>query len=327
MPNELTVGVDIGGTKIAAGLVGADGHVLASLRRPTPSTDPRATEATLVEAVQQLAEGRRVSSVGVGAAGFIDAGRSVVLFSPHLAWRHERLRDILQARLGMPVVVENDANAAAWAEWRFGAGRGEPFVVCVNLGTGIGGGVVVGGQLWRGGFGMAGEFGHMTVLPDGHRCECGNRGCWEQYASGNALVREARELAGANSPVAQGLLDRVGGDVEAIDGRVVTQAAVDGDPAAVELFDEVGRWLGTGLASLAAAFDPTVFVIGGGVSEAGEVLLEPARRSFSRSLTGRGYRPAARIALAELGNDAGFIGAADLARPRADSPARPLPQS
>jgi glucokinase len=216
--------------------------------------------------------------------------------------------------VGLPVVVENDANAAAWAEWRFGAAVAEPVVLCVNLGTGIGGAIVVNGQLWRGGWGMAGEFGHMTVQPDGHRCECGNRGCWEQYASGNALVREARELAAANSPVAQAWLERAEGDASAITGSVLMQAAKGGDPAAVELFEDIGQWLGLGLAGLAAAFDPTVFVIGGGVSEAGELLLEPARRSFSRNLTGRGYRPEAAIVAAQLGNDAGFIGAADLAR-------------
>jgi glucokinase len=311
---SLTIGIDIGGSKLAAGVVDIEGNVLERLRRPTPSTDPLVTEAVVVEAVRELQRSHDVAAVGVGAAGFIDASRSVVLFSPHLAWRNEPLRSALQGRLGLPVVVENDANAAAWAESRFGAAKGEPVVLCVNLGTGIGGGIVVDDRLWRGGWGMAGEFGHIIVERDGHRCECGNRGCWEQYASGNALVREARELAAANSPVALGWLERVNGDVSAITGPVITQAAREGDTAAVELFDDIGQWLGLGLAGLAAAFDPTVFVIGGGVSEAGDLLLESARRSFSRNLTGRGYRPETRIVAARLGNDAGFIGVADLAR-------------
>jgi glucokinase len=166
----------------------------------------------------------------------------------------------------------------------------------------------------RGRFGIAGEFGHMQVVPGGHRCECGNRGCWEQYASGNALVREARSLAMAHSPLAGDLLARVDGDVTSLTGPVVTEAARDGDATARELLADVGHWLGVGLANLASAFDPGTFVIGGGVSAAGELLLAPARETFRRQLPGRGYRPEARIVAAQLGNDAGLVGAADLAR-------------
>ena len=314
MTGSLAIGIDIGGTKMAAGVVDEAGTVVEQVRRDTPSSSPSATEQTIVEVVNELASRHEVTAVGIGAAGFIDADRSSVRFSPHLAWREEPLREAISSRVGIPVVIENDANAAAWAEWRFGAGRGAAVLACVNLGTGIGGGLVVNGALLRGGYGMAAEFGHVTVVPGGHRCECGNRGCWEQYASGNALVREARELAASKSPVAQGLLTLVGGDADAITGLVVTEAAKARDPAAVELFQDVGRWLGLGLAGLAAALDPTMFVIGGGVSEAGELLLGPAREAFGRSLTGRGYRPEALIVAAALGNDAGFIGAADLAR-------------
>ena len=166
----------------------------------------------------------------------------------------------------------------------------------------------------RGQFGVAGEFGHQVIMPGGHRCECGNRGCWEQYASGNALGREARELARAKSPVAQEILRAVDGDVEAITGAVITELARQGDPASIELIDDVGGWLGLGMANLAAALDPGMFVVGGGLCEAGGLLLEPARRAFGRNLTGRGFRPAAPIALAALGPRAGLIGAADLSR-------------
>src|SRR5690606_816312 len=203
-------------------------------------------------------------------------------------------RDAVRRRVRLPVIVENDANAAAWAEWRFGAGQDENHLVCVTLGTGIGGAVNVDGVLMRGKYGVAWEFGHMTVAPGGHRCECGNRGCWEQYAGGNSLVREARELAAPGSPVAQNLLDRVGGDPLRITGPAVTEAAKDGDPVAVELLEEVGRWLGVGLANIAAAFDPGTFVVGGGVSDAGDLFLQPARDNFRRTLTGRGFRPEAR---------------------------------
>ncbi|MEQ4205939.1 ROK family glucokinase [Actinopolymorpha sp. B17G11] len=312
--HALTIGVDIGGTKVAAGVVDPEGNVLERLRRDTPSTSPRATEDTIATVVAELRDRHEVTAVGIGAAGWIDVTGSSVLFSPHLAWRHEPLRDAVRRRIRLPVVIENDANAAAWAEWRFGAGQGESHLVCVTLGTGIGGAVITDGVMLRGKYGVAGEFGHMTVVPGGHRCECGNRGCWEQYASGNSLVREARELAASGSPVAQNLLDRVGGDPGRITGPSITEAAKDGDPVAVELFEEVGRWLGVGLANIAAAFDPGTFVVGGGVSQAGELFLGPARDTFRRTLTGRGFRPEAQILRAALGNDAGMVGAADLAR-------------
>ena len=161
---------------------------------------------------------------------------------------------------------------------------------------------------------MAGEFGHMQVVPDGHRCECGNRGCWEQYASGNALVRDARELVLANSPVAHDLKARVDGDVTRLTGPLVTEAAQAGDPLAVELLTDIGTWLGVGLAGMAAAFDPGAIVVGGGVSAAGELLLGPTRQAFARTLVGRGYRAEPVITAAALGPDAGFVGAADMAR-------------
>jgi glucokinase len=316
------IGIDIGGTKVAAGLVDVDGRVMRRARRETPhrSQSPQVVEDTIAEVIAELRDDwdhREAMAIGIGAAGFVDDTGSSVLFAPHLSWRHEPLRSAMRRRTGLPVVVENDANAALWAEARFGAGQGEPTIVCINLGTGIGGAVLVEGQMYRGRFGVAGEFGHMQVVPGGHRCECGNRGCWEQYASGNALVREARELAAARSPVAHGLLERVDGDVSLINGPLVTQAAKDGDPAAQELFEDVGRWLGIGVANLAAAFDPGLFVIGGGVSEAGDLLLGPAREAFRRHLTGRGFRPEAPLVRAQLGNEAGLIGAADLARHRA----------
>lgn len=154
----------------------------------------------------------------------------------------------------------------------------------------------------------------MQVVPGGHRCECGNRGCWEQYASGNALVRDARELVLADSPVAHHLRELVDGDVSRLTGPMVSEAARRGDPAAVELITEVGHWLGVGLAGLTAAFDPDCVIVGGGVSEAGELLLKPTRESFARTLTGRGFRVPPAIVAARLGADAGFVGAADLAR-------------
>jgi glucokinase len=310
----LAIGIDIGGTKVAAGVVDAGGRVLREARRLTPGNNPRAVEHVIVELVRELSEEHRIGSVGIGAAGWMDLDGGTVLFSPHLAWRNEPLRANLQRLLRRPVLLTNDADAAAWAEWRFGAGHGESRLVCITLGTGIGGAMVMDGRVERGRFGVAGEFGHQIIVPGGHRCECGNRGCWEQYASGNALGREARELARANSPVAQELLKAVDGDAETITGITVTELAQAGDPASKELLEDVGEWLGLGLANLAAALDPGTFVIGGGLCDAGELLVAPARKSFARNLTGRGFRPAASITLAALGPRAGMIGAADLSR-------------
>ena len=319
MSQRLAIGIDIGGTKVAGGVVDVDGNITHRARRDTPhrSKSPSVVEDTIVDVVDELMQivgSEAVAAVGIGAAGFVAADRATVVFAPHLSWRHEPLQETLQKRVAVPISVDNDANAAVWAEWKFGAARGETHVMMITLGTGIGGGILVNGQVQRGRFGIAGEFGHMQVVPGGHRCECGNRGCWEQYASGNALVREARSLVSADSPIARDLLDRVEGQPGNLTGPLITQAARDGDPTARELLAEVGNWLGVGIANLAAAFDPGMFVIGGGVSAAGDLLLAPARETFKRQLTGRGYRPEARIVAARLGNDAGLIGAADLAR-------------
>lgn len=318
----LAIGVDIGGTKVVAGLVTSDGTILDTRRHATPGRDVVAVEDTIVEVVEELAAvaaPRPVCAVGVGAAGFVSADGSTVLFSPHLAWRREPLRDKLTARLQRSVILDNDANGAGWAEYRFGAGRDQPRLVAITLGTGIGGALVFDGRLDRGVNGMAGEFGHMIIRPGGHRCECGNRGCWEQYASGNALGREARELAVSGSPVGADLLARAGGDPGRIVGSLVTEAARDGDPAAVELFHEVGHWLGVGLANISAALDPSMFVIGGGVSDAGDLLLSSARESLARNLTGRGFRPVPDVLVAEQGPLANVIGMADLARLAVDT--------
>ncbi len=311
---SLSIGIDIGGTKVAAGVVDEQGAIVERLQEPTPSHSPAAVEDAIVRAVHRLSSRHRVVAVGIGAAGWVDNAQSVVRFSPHLAWRSEPLKAKLAERIALPLLVDNDANAAAWAEYRFGAGRGSSVMVCITLGTGIGGGLVINGQLFRGTYGMAGEWGHMTKVPDGHWCECGNRGCWEQYASGNALVREARALARTKSPMAHSLLEMVGSDPDLITGPDVTAAAIAGEPNAIELLADVGTWLGRGIADLAAALDPEVVVIGGGVSAAGDLLLVPAQRAFSRTLTGRGFREEARLELAHFRNDAGLIGAADLAR-------------
>ncbi|MCP9946144.1 ROK family glucokinase [Streptomyces somaliensis] len=309
----LTIGVDIGGTKIAAGVVDEAGAILDVHKVPTPQT-PEGIVDAICAAVSEASRGHDVEAVGIGAAGYVDDKRATVLFAPNIHWRNEPLKDKVEQRAGLPVVVENDANAAAWGEYRFGAGQGHDDVICVTLGTGLGGGIIIGNKLRRGRFGIAAEFGHIRVVPDGLLCGCGSQGCWEQYASGRALVRYARQRANATPENARILLSLGDGTPDGIQGKHVSDAARRGDKVAVDSFRELARWAGAGLADLASLFDPSAFIVGGGVSDEGELVLDPIRRSFRRWLVGGRYRPHAQVLAASLGGDAGLVGAADLAR-------------
>ena len=310
----LTVGIDIGGTKIAAGVVDEQGRILARVRAATPGRDAEQVEQKVSEMVLSLRNDHDIEAVGIGAAGFVDEKRSRVNFAPNLGWKDEPLRMAVESVVDLPVVVENDANAAAWGEYRFGAGKGRDFLVTITVGTGIGAGIILEGALYRGRWGAAAEFGHLNVDPGGRPCGCGNRGCWEQYASGNALVREARYLASERRSEAETLLDLGDGTPEGVQGLHVTQAAREGDPVALAAFDFVSRWLGQGMADVTAILDPECFVIGGGVSEAGQLLLASTVRAFTESVSGKETRQLPKIVIAKLGNAAGLVGAADLAR-------------
>ncbi|WP_350277092.1 ROK family glucokinase [Kribbella sp. HUAS MG21] len=311
----LTIGIDVGGTKIAAGVVDENGVIIARTHRDTPADSTDATAAAICDAAAELIAAHDVQAVGIGAAGFVSSDRSTVLFAPNLAWRDEPLGARVTEQLKVPVVVENDANAAAWGEFAFGAAKDVEHMVCITVGTGIGGGVVIDGQLLRGAHGVAAELGHMRVVPGGHRCGCGSRGCFEQYASGKALVREGRAQAESGSLAAAQMLSVCGiTDPAELTGPMITDAAVQGDPCAVELLDELGRWLGEGVASLATIFDPSLVVVGGGVSAAKDLIMKSAVQAFEKVLPAKANRPHAPFTLAELGNDAGLIGAADLAR-------------
>lgn len=308
------VGVDIGGTKIAAGVVDEDGKLLGSTRRDTDPDDPRAIEDDVVSAVAELRESFEVDAVGVAAAGFVDPGRAVVKFAPNIAWRDHPLRDNLAPRIELPVVVENDANAAGWAEFRFGAARDVADMVMITVGTGLGGAVVMGHQLVRGSVGAGGEIGHMRVVPDGRACGCGHWGCWERYASGSALVLQTRAAVATRPHSADVLLALAGGKPKKVTGPHVTEAAKQGDPLSVEMLADLGRWLGAGMAALSAAIDPAMYVIGGGVSAAGDLILVPATTALAEELFAATNRPLPAVTLATLGNEAGMVGAADLAR-------------
>jgi glucokinase len=251
--------------------------------------------------------------VGVAAAGFVDAAGERVRFAPHLPWRDEEVRQRLEDRFGTRVVLDNDANCAALAEVASGAAAGARQAVVVTMGTGIGGAVVVDGRVVRGHNGMAGEFGHTQVVPGGHPCECGHQGCWEQYSSGNALVRLARSRLGHEPTLLEELC---GADPERLTGPMITRAAEDGDLVARQAFASVGDWLGVGLANLVAVLDPEVVVVGGGVSAAGDRLLDPARGALRRALVGAGHRVVPPVRQARYGPEAGAVGAVFLARER-----------
>ncbi len=309
----LTIGVDIGGTKIAAGVVDEHGTILETSTVPTPPTADHVIDA-IADAVRDASAEYEVDAVGIGAPGYVDDKRATVLFTPNLTWRHEALKDKVEQRIDLPVVIENDANAAAWGEYKFGIGTGHEDVVCITIGTGLGGGVIIGGKLHRGRFGVAAEFGHIRMVPDGLLCGCGNQGCWEQYASGSALVRYARQRATATPENAAILLGLGDGTPEGVEGKHISEAARQGCPVAVDSFRELARWAGAGLADLASLFDPGAFIVGGGVSDEGDLVLDPIRKSYRRWLVGSRWRPHAEVLAAQLGGWAGMVGVADLAR-------------
>ena len=309
----LTAGIDIGGTKILGIVLDEDGRILAEERVPTP----RGLEPLLdgVSAVFGNLQGQHaeVNHVGLGAPGLVDR-TGVLRFAPNLPGIIEApLKARLEAaHAGTTWHIGNDATCAGIAEHEHGAGKGARDVIVVALGTGIGGGIVAGGEPLLGANGFAGEIGHMVVDPHGPPCPCGRRGCWERFASGSGLGRLAREAAHAGR--ATRVLELAGGDPEDVRGEHVTTAAAEGDSQAIEVIGQFAWWLALGLANLANVFDPEVIVIGGGLVEAGDVLLVPTRAAFADLVEAPEHRPAIRIVPAALGERAGAIGAAALAR-------------
>lgn len=303
------IGIDVGGTKTAAARVDADGRVLAREILPTPADDMSATLEAMVKTARAVMT-PEVRAVGIAAAGLVESSTGILRFAPNLAWRDAPLVAHLETELGLPVVADNDNTAAVWGEYRFGAGRGYADVLLVGVGTGIGGGIVSGGKLFRGAHGFAGEIGHIVMDPNGPLCGCGNHGCWEQLASGQAVTRAGRQavLDGAETS----LIERSGGEAERVTGSMVTEAAKSGDVVAVSILTDVGRWLGTGIAGLVNVLDPEIVVLAGGVAEAGDLLLGPARAGFRSAVEAVDHRPEVRLVLAELGSDTGVVGAAAL---------------
>jgi glucokinase len=310
-----TIGIDVGGTKVLGGVVDEGGQVLKTARRDTPREGGQALTQSIADVAKELMAEFTIDSVGVSAAGFVSSDRKTMLATPNIAgWNGVDLDSQLTQLIGLPVVIENDANSAAWGEAKFGAGRGKEHMLMLTVGTGIGGGIVVNGKLSRGAFGIAAEIGHIRVVPDGHLCGCGARGCFEQYASGNALLRHAREAISASPDFARNLLSRGDGTIDGLTGKAITEAAREGDSVALAAFNTTGQWLGAGIASLSVVLDPQCVVIGGGVIDAGDILLTPTRDALNRNMPFAGKHPYPEIIAAELGNEAGLVGVADLAR-------------
>ena len=312
---SLDIGIDVGGTKILAGVVDDTGAIIDRIRRDTPRVGGAEVTRALADVIVELTGRHQVSGIGLCSAGFVSADRRSILANPNIPnWNGARLADDLEALIGRKILLENDANAAAWGERQFGAGKGATELVMLTIGTGVGGGLITKGEIFHGARGSAGEFGHIRAVPEGHLCGCGMRGCYEQYASGTALLRHAREAISASPELARNLLSRGDGSIDGLTGEILTSAARDGDPVAIAAFNTTGQWIGALIATLEAALDPALVVIGGGVVAAGEILLRPVRESLARLSPFSRSRPLPEIVAASLGNDAGLIGAANLAR-------------
>ena len=310
-----TIGIDVGGTKVLGGVVSETGEILTTARRDTPREGGRALTQAIADVANELAHEFPVDSIGVSAAGFISSDRKTILATPNIAgWNGVNLDRELNEILGKTIVLENDANAAAWGEFKFGAGRGRNDLMLLTLGTGVGGGLILDGALFRGAFGIGAELGHIRIVPEGHLCGCGIRGCLEQYSSGSALLRHAREAISASPDIARNLLARGDGTLEGLKGEHITDAAREGDPVAMAAFNTMASYLGAGIASLCAVIDPSCIVLGGGVIDAGEIFLGPTREAALRLIPFSGKHPYPEIVAAELGNHAGLVGVADLSR-------------
>ncbi|MHB8511161.1 MAG: ROK family glucokinase [Actinomycetota bacterium] len=311
MQSGPAIGIDIGGTKIAGAVVSENGEIVARSLIETDADAPNAIVTGAIKIALELkAVAPSVCAVGVGAAGLVDVKAGIILGAPNLSYRNVAIKDMLHARVGLPAFADNDANVAAWAESRFGAGKGLGDQITITVGTGIGGGVIVNGEVYHGAHSFGGELGHIIVEHNGAQCGCGARGCWEQYASGHAIGRFARERLAKGEGAASKLASS-----EAVTGEMVGEAAKGGDAFALDVIEQAGRWLGIGLASLINVFDPDVIVVGGGAAAGtGSMLLDPARESAKQNITLRAERPEIPIVAASLAYDSGVIGAADLAR-------------
>jgi len=311
------IGIDLGGTKISTALVDTAGTIIAHDYRETHATEgQKAVIERMLDAARRVmvragVNQAQVAAAGIGAPGPLDVEAGVVVAPPNLpGWDRVPLRRLIESRLGITTFLENDANAAALGEYRFGAGRGVEHMIYVTASTGIGGGLILNGRLYHGASGMAGEIGHITIMPYGPLCGCGNRGCLEALASGTAIARQAGERVARGAPTL--IADLAGGDPERVTAKLVAEAASQGDMEAQEILAEAMHYLGIGMANLVNLFNPQLIVIGGGLTNIGEMLFGPVQRAIDRRALPT-LAQAVRVVRAELGDNAGVLGAAAVA--------------
>jgi len=310
--SDLTIGIDIGGTKISAGVVDSSGNLIDSSKCSTPAEGGKDLISSVVNLVKELNKKHEIKGIGISIAALISSDYGTIVGAPNIA-NLSKLNFVneIKEEFKLPIIVENDANAAMWAEFKFGNAKGLNPVMFFIIGTGVGGGLVIDGKLFKGANGIGAEFGHMCVVPNGLLCGCGSKGCIEQYASGGALIRYANEALLANPDKSEELLSFGEGKLS---GTALTKAAKAGNELALAAFSKQADWLGLACASYSLIIDPQAIIIGGGVVDAGELFLAPVRAAMRKYMPFAESHVPPKIIAAKFGNDAGLIGAADLVR-------------
>jgi glucokinase len=310
--SDLTIGIDIGGTKISAGVVDSSGNLIDSSRISTPTEGGKELILAVINLIKEIKVKHEIKGIGISIAALISSDYGTIVGAPNIA-NLSKLNFVneIKAEFKLPIVVENDANSAMWAEFKFGNAKGLNPVMFFIIGTGVGGGLVIDGKLFKGANGIGAEFGHMCVVPNGLLCGCGSKGCIEQYASGGALIRYANEAIINNPQSSETLLSFGEGKLT---GSGLTKAAKAGDELALAAFNKQADWLGLACASYSLILDPEAIIIGGGVADAGELFLAPVREAMRKYMPFAESHVPPKIIAAKFGNDAGLIGAADLVR-------------
>ena len=310
--SDLTIGIDIGGTKISVGVVDSSGNIIDTSRISTPTEGGRELILAVINLIKELKEKHEVKAIGISIAALISSDYGTIVGAPNIA-NLSKLNFVneIKEEFELPIIIENDANAAMWAEFKFGNAKGLNPVMFFIIGTGVGGGLVIDGKLFKGANGIGAEFGHMCVVPNGLLCGCGSKGCIEQYASGGALIRYANEALLANPDKSEEVLSFGEGKLS---GTALTKAAKAGNELALAAFSKQADWLGLACASYSLIIDPQAIIIGGGVVDAGELFLAPVRAAMRKYMPFAESHVPPKIIAAKFGNDAGLIGAADLVR-------------
>jgi glucokinase len=310
--SDLTIGIDIGGTKISAGVVDSSGNLIDSSKCSTPAEGGKDLISSVVNLVKELNKKHEIKGIGISIAALISSDYGTIVGAPNIANLSKlNFANEIKEEFKLPIIIENDANAAMWAEFKFGSAKGLNPVMFFIIGTGVGGGLVIDGKLFKGANGIGAEFGHMCVVPNGLLCGCGAKGCIEQYASGGALIRYANEALLANPDKSEEVLSFGEGKLS---GTALTKAAKAGNELALAAFSKQADWLGLACASYSLIIDPQAIIIGGGVVDAGELFLAPVRAAMRKYMPFAESHVPPKIIAAKFGNDAGLIGAADLVR-------------